>query len=47
MGIATVALTYDLVRRRFGRRAGFVAGLVLALTPITVAISRHNNPTRC
>jgi 4-amino-4-deoxy-L-arabinose transferase-like glycosyltransferase len=44
MGVATVALTYDLVRRRFGRRAGFVAGLVLALTPITVAISRHNNP---
>ena len=44
MGMATVALVYDLVRRRFGRRAGFVAGLVLALTPITVAISRHNNP---
>jgi 4-amino-4-deoxy-L-arabinose transferase-like glycosyltransferase len=44
MGIATVALAYDLVQRRFGRRAGFVAGLVLALTPITVAISRHNNP---
>ncbi|HTQ68090.1 MAG TPA: glycosyltransferase family 39 protein [Solirubrobacteraceae bacterium] len=44
MGIATVALTYDLVRRRFGRRGGFVAGLVLALTPMTVAISRHNNP---
>src|SRR4051794_38248939 len=44
MGVATVALTYDLVRRRFGRAAGFVAGLVLALTPITVAISRHNNP---
>ena len=44
MGIAAVALTYDLARRRFGRPAGFVAGLVLALTPITVAISRHNNP---
>jgi 4-amino-4-deoxy-L-arabinose transferase-like glycosyltransferase len=44
MGVATVALTYDLVRRRFGRAAGFAAGLVLALTPITVAISRHNNP---
>src|SRR5215208_1245620 len=44
MGMATVALVYDVVRRRFGRRAGFVAGLVLALTPITVAISRHNNP---
>jgi 4-amino-4-deoxy-L-arabinose transferase-like glycosyltransferase len=44
MGIASVALLYDLVRRRFGRVGGFVAGLALALTPITVAISRHNNP---
>ncbi|HTD07628.1 MAG TPA: glycosyltransferase family 39 protein [Solirubrobacteraceae bacterium] len=44
MGVASVALVYDLVRRRFGRGGGFVAGLALALTPITVAISRHNNP---
>src|SRR5438876_11656236 len=44
MGVASVALVYDLTRRRFGRTAGFVAGLVLALTPMTVAISRHNNP---
>ncbi len=44
MGVASVALCYDLVRRRFGRVGGFVAGLALALTPITVAISRHNNP---
>jgi 4-amino-4-deoxy-L-arabinose transferase-like glycosyltransferase len=44
MGIATVALTYDLVRRRFGRVGGFVAGVTLAITPITVAMSRHNNP---
>ena len=44
MGVATVVLAYDLVRRRFGRAGGFVAGLALALTPITVAISRHNNP---
>jgi 4-amino-4-deoxy-L-arabinose transferase-like glycosyltransferase len=44
MGIASVTLVYDLTRRRFGRAAGFVAGLVLATTPITVAISRHNNP---
>ncbi|HEY7075607.1 MAG TPA: glycosyltransferase family 39 protein, partial [Solirubrobacteraceae bacterium] len=44
MGVATVGLVYDLVRRRFGRAAGFVGGLALALTPITVAISRHNNP---
>ena len=44
MGVASVALVYDLVRRRFGRVGGFVAALALALTPITVAISRHNNP---
>jgi 4-amino-4-deoxy-L-arabinose transferase-like glycosyltransferase len=44
MGVGTVALAYDLTRRTFGRPAGFVAGLVLATTPITVAISRHNNP---
>jgi 4-amino-4-deoxy-L-arabinose transferase-like glycosyltransferase len=44
MGVASVALLYDLVRRRFGRLGGFVAGLALAVTPITVAVSRHNNP---
>jgi 4-amino-4-deoxy-L-arabinose transferase-like glycosyltransferase len=44
MGMASVALVYDLVRRRFGRLGGFLAGLTLALTPITVGISRHNNP---
>jgi 4-amino-4-deoxy-L-arabinose transferase-like glycosyltransferase len=44
MGVATVGLVYDLTRRLWGRTAGFVAGLVLAVTPITVAISRYNNP---
>jgi 4-amino-4-deoxy-L-arabinose transferase-like glycosyltransferase len=44
IGIATVVLVYDLVRRRFGRLGGFVAGAALATTPITVAMSRHNNP---
>ena len=44
MGVLSVALVYDLTRRRFGRGGGFAAGLVLALTPITVAVSRHNNP---
>jgi 4-amino-4-deoxy-L-arabinose transferase-like glycosyltransferase len=44
MGVAATALIYDLTRRRFGRPAGFVAGLVLATTPIVVAVSRHNNP---
>ncbi|HEX3434453.1 MAG TPA: glycosyltransferase family 39 protein [Solirubrobacteraceae bacterium] len=44
MGVASVALLYDIVRRWFGRVGGFAAGLALALTPISVAISRHNNP---
>ncbi|HEX8715078.1 MAG TPA: glycosyltransferase family 39 protein, partial [Solirubrobacteraceae bacterium] len=34
MGVASVALTYDLVRRPFGRLAGAIAGLALATTPI-------------
>ena len=44
MGVASVVLVYDLVRRRFGRVGGFIAGLALAVTPISVAVSRHNNP---
>src|SRR4051812_8133707 len=44
MGVASVGLLDHLVRRRFGGLAGFAGGLVLALTPMTVAISRHNNP---
>ncbi len=44
MGVASVVLVYDLVRRRFGRFGAAVAGLALATTPITVGISRHNNP---
>jgi 4-amino-4-deoxy-L-arabinose transferase-like glycosyltransferase len=44
MGVAAAALVYDLTRRRFGRPAGFAAGLALATTPMTVAIARHNNP---
>jgi 4-amino-4-deoxy-L-arabinose transferase-like glycosyltransferase len=44
MGVAAAGLVYDLTRRRFGRVAGFAAGIVLATTPMTVAISRHNNP---
>ncbi len=44
MGVASVGLVYDLTCRRFGRAGGFIAGAVLALTPIAVAVSRHNNP---
>src|ERR1700744_5491868 len=41
MGVVAVGLMYDLTRRRFGRPAGFVAGLALATTPVIVAVSRH------
>jgi 4-amino-4-deoxy-L-arabinose transferase-like glycosyltransferase len=44
MGVASVGLLYDLTRRRWGRAAGALAGLALALTPVIVAVSRHNNP---
>jgi 4-amino-4-deoxy-L-arabinose transferase-like glycosyltransferase len=44
IGVATVVLVYDLVRRRFGRLGGCIAGLALATTPIAVAMSRDNNP---
>jgi 4-amino-4-deoxy-L-arabinose transferase-like glycosyltransferase len=44
MGVAAVGLTYDLVRRRFGRIGAFAGALALATTPVAVAVSRHNNP---
>lgn len=44
MGVGAVALMWDAVRRRFGEAAGLIAGTVLALTPMAVAIFRYNNP---
>ncbi len=41
-GVASVALVYYLVRRVFGRTAGLVAALALALTPISIASNRSN-----
>ena len=43
-GVATVGVLYSAVRRSFGHAAAAVAALVAALTPITVAIARDNNP---
>ena len=43
-GVAAVGVLYSAVRRSFGHTAATVAALVLALTPITVAITRDNNP---
>ena len=44
LGIGTVVLTYLAVRRSFGLPAAFVAGLVMALTPVAVLIFRYDNP---
>jgi 4-amino-4-deoxy-L-arabinose transferase-like glycosyltransferase len=42
-GVLSVGLVYHLVRRAMGPGAGLLAALTLALTPISVAINRHNN----
>lgn len=44
MGVATVAVLYAAVRRRFGAGAGLIAGAVLALTPVAALMFRFNNP---
>ncbi|MFN8222250.1 MAG: glycosyltransferase family 39 protein [Gaiellales bacterium] len=43
-GIAAVGLLYLLVARVFGRVAGLVAALALAVSPVSVAVNRDNNP---
>ena len=40
-GIGSVALIYFIVARPFGKTAGLVAALALAVTPILVAVSRN------
>ncbi|WP_405925147.1 ArnT family glycosyltransferase [Streptomyces sp. NBC_00035] len=44
LGTGSVALLYRMVKRDFGAVAGTIAALALALTPITVAITRDTNP---
>ncbi|MFI2370052.1 ArnT family glycosyltransferase [Streptomyces sp. NPDC018833] len=44
MGVATVAVLYAAVRRRFGPAAGLLAGGALALTPVAALMFRFNNP---
>jgi len=41
-GILAIPLLYRLVRRPFGRAAGLVSALVLAVTPVTIATERNN-----
>ncbi len=44
MGVATVAVLYRTVRRRFPAGAALLAGTVLALTPAAALMFRFNNP---
>lgn len=41
-GVAAVGVLFHLVRRAFGLPAGFLAGLMLALSPVNVATNRTN-----
>lgn len=43
-GVLSAALLYRLVKRPFGLNAGLLAAFALAVTPIFVVTSRHNNP---
>jgi 4-amino-4-deoxy-L-arabinose transferase-like glycosyltransferase len=42
--VAAVGVLYLLVARRFGKVAGLVAALALAVSPVSVAVNRDNNP---
>jgi MYXO-CTERM domain-containing protein len=42
-GVGSVAILYRLVRRPFGAAAGTIAALLLAVTPVAVAVDRSNN----
>lgn len=44
LGVASVALLYIIVAKRFGPAAGLLAGTVLALTPVATLMFRYNNP---
>lgn len=43
-GVATVALVYQAVKRWYGAKSGFIAGMVIALTPAAALMFRFNNP---
>jgi 4-amino-4-deoxy-L-arabinose transferase-like glycosyltransferase len=46
-GVAGVALLMALVRRHFGRASALMAGLMLAISPLSVAVDRYNNTDAC
>ena len=46
-GLAAIALLYVLVQKVWGRTAGAVAALSLALSPVNIAVDRSNNTESC
>lgn len=46
-GLASIALLYGLVRRPFDAWAALLAALVMALSPVSVAVDRYNNTDAC
>ncbi len=46
-GLAAILLLYLIVQRTFGRTAAISAALVLAVTPVSVAVDRSNNTESC
>jgi len=46
-GLAAIAVLYYLVARRFGAGAGLVAGLALALSPVSVVMDRGSGTDSC
>jgi phosphatidate cytidylyltransferase len=44
MGVVTVWLLYNCVRRYFGPGAALLAGAILAVTPVAALMFRFNNP---
>ncbi len=46
-GMVSVAVVWLLVRRRFGVRPALLAALLMAITPISVAVDRSSNTDSC
>jgi 4-amino-4-deoxy-L-arabinose transferase-like glycosyltransferase len=46
-GLGTLTVVFYMVRRRFGAFAAQFAGLVVALSPVSVAVDRFNNTDEC
>jgi 4-amino-4-deoxy-L-arabinose transferase-like glycosyltransferase len=46
-GLAAILFVYLLVQQYWGRTAGVVAALALALSPVNVAVDRSNNTESC